>query len=447
MSFRCADLAETLLKLEKTAGKPARYVVAFSGGLDSAVLLHALANLVLNDPRFAQRPLLAVHVDHGLQADSADWCRHCEQMAAALGVEFRALKAAVPLDSGSGLEAAARTVRYAALQAEMHGSDWLLSAHHRDDQAETLLYNLVRGSGPAGIAGIGEIREFGPGWLVRPLLQTGRAELGQYAAEAELNWIEDPSNSDRRFDRNFLRHEVLPRLESRWPDISARLLRSAGHASEASQLLNEFAAVDLAAFGGHPGRLPIDRLLQLSPARQRNVIRHALRELQLALPTANTLQRILTELIPARDDAQPLVSWAGVAARRYRNSLYLLAESTDQEGLEQTIDSGEVRLGGRLGYLRFDCVAGTGLASDLLGANLNVRFRQGGEEIKPYSQSHTRKLKKLLQEEGIVPWMRDRLPLIYAGERLVAVADLWIAADAAASPGVAVRWIARPALH
>lgn len=447
MSLQSAELAETLLRLEDVAGEPGRYVVAFSGGLDSTVLLHALAGLCKNDPRFAKRKLVAIHVDHGLQVDSAGWSRHCSDVAAALDVEFCSLTADVARQSDSGLEAAARDARYAVLESQMITTDWLLSAHHRDDQAETLLYNLVRGTGPAGIAGIAEARPFGPGWLLRPLLRIARDDLKRYADDVGLKWIDDPSNEERRFDRNFLRHEVLPQFESRWPDISARLLRSAAHAGEASDLLNELAAMDLATLGGQPARLPIDRLLELSPARQRNVIRHALRVMGLATPTAGMLQRIQTELIPAREDAQPLVSWPGVAVRRYRNGLYLMTDDDGAAAWQGEIDGDEARLGGGLGLLRFDRGAETGLADEFLKAGLSVRFRRGGEEIHPFSQSHTRKLKKLLQEDGVVPWMRDRVPLIYSGERLVAVADLWIANDAASSPGVAVRWIARPALH
>ena len=329
----------------------------------------------------------------------------------------------------------------------MNDDDWLLSAHHREDQAETLLLNLIRGSGPAGVAGIGNIRRFGPGWLVRPMLNVDRADILQYATDQGLQWIEDPSNADRRFDRNFLRHEVLPRLKDRWPDIAVRLQRSAGHAGEASQLLIELAAIDLEFLGSRPARLPIDRLTELSAARQRNVIRFALRGLGLSTPTAMQVERILNEVIPARVDAQPLVSWPGASVRRYRNGLYLLPENL-AEAIETTSISGEkLELGAGLGTLHFEAGADIGISPELLGEGLTIKSRIGGEEFQPQGQSHTRKLKKLLQETGVVPWMRDRLPLIYSGEKLLAVGDLWLAEDAVARPGVAVRWAGRPALH
>ena len=441
MTFTPERLAAELANLEEAAGPPTRYVIAFSGGLDSTVLLHSLAGL---NP---DAEITAIHIDHALQEESVAWEHHCRQFASSLGVDFQSVKVRVQLESGKGPEASAREARYAALLAKLTPGDWLLSAHHREDQAETLLLNLIRGSGPAGVAGIGDIRRFGPGWLARPLLNVDRQALHDYATSTGLRWIEDPSNSDRRFDRNFLRHEVLPRLKSRWPDIAARLQRSAGHAGEASQLLIDLARIDLENLGDRPERLPIDQLTSLSEARQRNLIRHCLRELGLSTPTALQLDRVLQDLLPAREDAQPHVTWPGTSVRRYRNRLYLmpleLAETFD--GLE--VEGARVELGAGLGALLFDSVDGPGLEPSLLDAGLTVRSRQGGEEIRLVGQSHTKKLKKLLQEEGVVPWMRDRLPLVYSGDALVAVGDLWMAADAAAEPGISVRWEARPALH
>ena len=441
MIFSSGQLREHLAALEPQAAEPSRYVIAFSGGLDSTVLAHALRAVDTGVP------LVAIHIDHELQEDSGRWDSHCEAFAAALGIEYRSLRVTVPTDTGKGLEAAAREARYAALHDELGRGDWLLSAHHREDQAETLLINLVRGSGPAGIAGIGSIRRFGPGWLARPLLQVGRAALQAYADAHELQWIEDPSNEDRRFDRNFLRHDVLPRLQSRWPDIASRLQRSATHAGEAAGLLADLAQIDLEALGGHPQHLPVDGLLGLSPGRQRNILRYSLRTLGLATPTALQLERIMTEVLPAREDAQPHVSWPGASVRRYRNGLYLLPEHLADAPETATISESRVELGAGLGVLHFDPAAERGLSADLVKRGLRLELRKGGEEFRPDGQGHTRKLKKLLQEEGVVPWMRDRVPLVYAAEQLVAVGDLWIAADAAQSPGVAIRWSNRPALH
>lgn len=439
MNFTREQLFERLALLEYRAGRPSRYVIAFSGGLDSSVLAHALAG--------ADIPVVAVHIDHGLQAQSVEWGRHCEAFAASLGLEFRYLEVDVQLESGKGPEASARDARYAALHGELGKGDWLLSAHHREDQAETLLLNLVRGSGPAGIAGIGSVRRFGPGWLVRPLLYFDRSDLRAYAEAEGINWIDDPSNKDKRFDRNFLRHEILPRLKTRWPDIASRLQRSASHASEATSLLIDLANIDLDALGGRTDRLPIPELLDLPRYRQKNLIRHALRVCGLTVPTALQLDTILDEVLRARKDAQPQVRWPGGSARRYRDNLYLLPDEMADTLPEGPIPGSKVDLGLGLGTLHFEPGVERGLDARLVGPKLHLESRKGGEKIRLDDQGHTKKLKKLLQEEGIVPWMRDRVPLVYSGDRLVAVGDLWIAADAAASPGVAIRWSDRPALH
>ena len=244
MSFTPELLQARLAELEILADKPSRFVIAFSGGLDSTALAHALSSAGTGVP------IIAIHIDHGLHDDSARWSEHCKAFAESLGIEYRSRKVTVQLESGKGPEASAREARYTALHADLEHGDWLLSAHHREDQAETLLLNLVRGSGPAGIAGIGAIRRFGPGWLARPLLDTDRGSLQDYADRHGLDWIEDPSNTDRRFDRNFLRHDILPRLKARWPDIAARLQRSASHAGEAATLLADLAAIDVEALGG-----------------------------------------------------------------------------------------------------------------------------------------------------------------------------------------------------
>jgi len=442
VSFSIAALQGVLEEFGQHADRPSRYIVAFSGGLDSTALLHALCTL--NSDKV---PVVAIHIDHGLQPDSADWARHCEDVATGMGAAYRSLAVNVQLESGKGPEASARDARYTAFRNQMRAGDWLFSAHHREDQAETLLLNLVRGAGPAGIAGIGAVRRFGPGWLMRPLLDVERAELQDYAAAEELQWIEDPSNRDRRFDRNFLRHDVLPRLGTRWPDVAQRLQRSARHAGEAAALLGELAAIDLAALGDRAERLPIGSLLALPPARQRNVLRHALKKLGLSTPTEVQLRRILDEAIPAREDAQPLVSWPGASVRRYRDQLYLLPDELRQAPQPAQVTGDHVRLGGGLGVLNFEVDTAAGLSQALFDDRLRLEYRQGGEEIKPHGQLHTRKLKKLLQEEAIVPWMRDRIPLLYSGDKLIAVGDFWLAADAVVKNGIAVHWQDRPALH
>lgn len=445
MTFSPEFLLARLVELETEGNKPERYVIALSGGLDSTVLADALARTRLRHGR----SLRAVHVDHRLHPDSGAWCEHCRALARRLGIEFVAEVAEIDVKAGTGLEAAARASRYSILAAHLDHNDWLLSAHHRDDQAETLLLNLLRGSGPAGLAGIGKINRFAQGWLVRPLIDVSRAEFEAYAAESDLEWVEDPSNRDQRFDRNYLRHTVLPLLESRWRDAAGRLARSADLAAEASDLLEDLGRADLQSVGGTPARIDIGGLNALSRPRQRNLLRLALRESGLPLPGAARLESVLEQLVQAREDAQPLVTWSGAEARRFRGMLYLLPDSLPDvppEDMVLRLDE-PLELGPGMGTLSLSRPEAVGLSPDTIARGLTIRFRAGGESIRPCGQGQTKKLKKLLQEQGVVPWMRDRIPLVYAADRLVAVAGLWIAEEAASPAGAAVVWTDRPSLY
>jgi tRNA(Ile)-lysidine synthase len=429
-----------------------RYLVGFSGGLDSTVLLHAL---VATRGEHAT-PIVAVHVNHALHPDAAAWERQCRRTARELAVEYVGREVSVVDDAGIGLEAAAREARYGALKALTQGGDVLLSAHHEEDQAETLLLNLMRGSGLAGLAGIGAIQHFGSGLLIRPLLGISRRAIERYARESGLEWIDDPANADLRFDRNYLRQEILPRLRQRWPAVSARLSQTSELASEASALLDELGRLDVAGIrggevGGRPDRLDIAPLQRLGGARQRNLLRYAIRACGFPQAPSSRLRQIQNELLTARIDAQPLVRWHGAEARRYREKLYLLPEADRQQRLPGAMplllaDGREVELGPGLGSLLLDRAFDGGVALDprVVTQGLQIRFRQGGERIRPAGRNVTRPVKKLLQERGVLPWMRRSVPLLYAGEMLVAVADLWIAADCAQERGISVRWIGKP---
>jgi len=445
VTLSSASLLQILAAHAASAGPPRRYLVAFSGGLDSTVLLHALA-MTAAEHKVA---LLAVHINHGLQSAADEWSQHCRAVAEALGVEFRVEQVCVDLAGGQGLEAAARDARYRALGPLIQPGDWLLSAHHRDDQAETLLLNLLRGAGPMGLAGIGALRPFADGWLVRPLLSYSRSDLRAYAAEQQLTWIDDPSNADQLRDRNFLRHEILPRLKSRWPDAVACLQRSGRIAGDAVLLLDDLAAMDAIAVHAGYDRLRIDALRRLSAVRQRNVLRYLIRQQGLPTPSEARLQQVLDTVLPAREDAEPCVGWEGGQVRRYREHLYLLqGELPPVPDIPGDFGGGDrLLLASGLGTLHLEAGAPEGLSEALVRSGLELRFRRGGEKFRPMGQAHTRKLKKLLQEAGIVPWMRDRIPLLYSGGELVAVADLWLAAGAASQPGVAVRWENRPSIH
>ena len=442
MSLDSDDLIKRLQAL--TAGHaPSRWVVAFSGGIDSTVLLHALAKST------TRIPLLAVHIDHGLHSESASWESHCRSVAVGLNVDYQSRGVVVTDNNENGPEAAARQARYAALLNIVRDGDCVLSGHHENDQAETLLLNLMRGSGPAGLAGIGARQSFGRGLLLRPLLGISVESISVYANDHNLSWIDDPTNVDTRFDRNFLRSEIVPKLAARWPAVSNRLRRSAELVGEASELLNDLAEIDLAVCG-HRDRLEIGALTGLSHARQRNLLRRAVRLCGLPPPPATRLYQVINELIPAREDAQPLVAWPGAEVRRYRGQLRIMAELDDTRLLpagKLQAGGADVPLGPGLGSIGLTDQLTGGIDPALADQGLTVRFRQGGEEIRVAGQGTTRKLKKLLQEAGVLPWMRNRIPLVFAGDSLVAVGDIWVSADHVASGGLAIAWRDKPPLH
>lgn len=434
------DFLERRLSELKAGGACARRLwVAFSGGADSAVLLHLASGID------ADTPLFAIHVDHGLHEDSGVWARHAESFSTSLGARFVGMRRAVS-DCGSGLEAAARDARYACFESVLEEGDWLLSAHHQDDQAETLLLRLLRGSGVLGLAGIAARRPCGAGVLVRPLLNVSRRAILEYADSQRLSWVEDPSNSDSRFDRNFLRNEILPAVRGRWPALSKRLARSAELAAEASDLLDVLAAQDIAA-AGRADRLDLGTLKSLSPPRQRNLLRYAIRDLGLPAIPENRLLQITSVVPAARDDAQPLVQWAGAEARRYRGTLYLHCAAPPLVATDTLLQPGqEIDLGPGLGRLTLVRAGGRGIDPCMAEAGLRIQRRAGGERLRPAATAATRTLKSLLQEAGILPWMRDRIPLLTHNDQLVAVADLWTESDACTEDGYAVLWAERPAL-
>lgn len=445
MTFTAEQL---LLRLDELQdGLPARrYLVAFSGGLDSTVLLHALAAARTRH----DVPVVAVHINHGLQSDADQWEAHCRSFAAGLDVPFVARRIAVAKATGRGTEAAAREARYAALSALTQSGDVVLSAHHQDDQAETLLLNLVRGSGPGGIAGIGALQALGAGRLARPLLDTARKDLLEYAERAGVDWLDDPSNSDLAFDRNFLRREVLPRLARRWPAAAAGLQRSARLASESQALQTELADHDLAALGwpaGDPRTIDIAALRGLSSVRQRNLLRRVIQLRGLPPPPNRRLFEAVETLIPAAPDARPLVRWPGAELRRYRERLFILPATSfasPQLPLRLAADGTDLDLGPGLGSLQLSQGVAGGIGREHVGDGLEVRFRSGGERFRPHGRRETQRLKKLLQAAGVVPWMRGWIPLLYANGSLLAVADLWVAESAWSAQGLSVHWRDRP---
>jgi len=417
--------------------------VAFSGGADSTALLHAAVSL----PGCRVR---ALHVDHGLHAESAAWAEHCARAAAALGVECRVLRADVTREAidADGVEGAARQARYRLLAAALEPGECLLTAQHRQDQLETVLLQLVRGAGLPGLAAMPAIAPFGGGRLLRPLLDRGRGELCDYLRARGIDWLEDPANSDPRFDRSYLRREVVPRLLARWPAADRSAARSARHLAEGAGLLRQLAAADLNRCDAGEGRLDAGRLRRLPRARQGNALRHWLRSAGCRAPDARHLDRLLQEVVAGAGE-QPRLHLGEAQVRRFRDRLYLLCGEppAPPAGPLALAPGDTLELPGGLGRLALRPGAPAGLEPALVAGGCEVRFRSGGESLAPAAERPSRRLKQLLREEGVVPWMRGRLPLLYCGDELVAVADLWMAARRRRAGGVAVVWEGHPPLY
>jgi len=391
--------------------------VALSGGLDSTVLLHLLARL---REREALPPLSAVHVHHGLQAVADTWPAHCQSFCDELGVPLRIER--VQVDGGASLERAAREARYAAFARQMGAGEILLTGQHRDDQAETLLFRLLRGAGVLGLAGMPAARRIAEGWLVRPLLQVSRAQLEAYARQHDLRWVEDPSNADTGLARNFLRREVLPALARHWPQAGASLARTAEHMREAEQLLAELAEQDLAAARGSGAfdwlglpSVQLQPLIALSEARQRNALRHWLAP-YTRMPDSEHWAG-WRDLRDAVVDAAALWRLDGGELRRADGRLWWLSGEWLQQPPQPATwadPAQPLRLPGN-GRVRIE---GEGPI-----APLQVRYRQGGEVMALAGRGH-RDLKRLLNERGVPAFLRGRLPLLYRGDELLAVANL-----------------------
>lgn len=435
-SFGPRWLAQQLAQL--VPGFPrARLCVAFSGGVDSTALLAAL---VKGKPR--ESAVRALHVDHGLHPSSSRWSAHCRDLAAQLGVRLEVLATRVERPRGASLEAAARKARYDLLAAALAQGEILLTAHHEDDQLETVLLQLLRGAGVAGLAAMPARAPFAGGWLVRPLLSRSRAELLAWARGAGLTWVEDDTNDDERLDRNYLRRTVLPLIEARWPGAATAIGRSARHAAEAQQLLDSVARMDVER-ASHGTALAVPVLRALPPERRRNALRFWIARAGHPLPETRRLTELAGPLIDARPDANPRVAWGDTVVQRQadllsiRHAQALPGAPTDwawRQSLTCTLPSGSGKL-----ELTPDERGPVDLGA--LPGRLTIRWRRGGERLVPHRGGPRRAVKSLLQEARVPLEDRGRLPLIFAGSRLVAVADLWLdeSVQAAASTAPAER--------
>ncbi len=438
MSFSVSNFFETFSAISPPTQ---RYWIAYSGGLDSHLLLHTLAQL-----RPQLKPnLRAIHIHHGLQAEADQWANHCQDVCKSLNIPCEIKRVQVNTGHGESLEANARTARYEAIAQLLAPDDVVLTAQHADDQAETVLLQLLRGSGVAGLAAMPTVTRLGTAWLVRPLLTYTRSELYDYAKKIGLRWIEDSSNADTRFDRNFIRHKIMPVLQQRWPSVNKIFSRVAHHQAEAYELMQILAKQDLQNCEGEkPEQLFLPILSSLSAARQHNVLRFWLKKLGLPLPSTAQLQQIFTKLITAKSDSQPVVQWQGGEVRRYRQFIFAMPNLPRIPDYSYSLKCKlpqSLPLLLPLGKLSFNQVQGRGIALSI-GTRLNIRFRQGGETFRWHG--HQRVVKKLLQTAQIPPWIRHYIPLIYNDDNLlisipnIGIADGFLAG--ASEIGWEIKW-------
>jgi tRNA(Ile)-lysidine synthase len=429
--------------LERHSPAP-RYWIAYSGGLDSRVLLQLCAELKQQNAAFE---FASVHVHHGLQTAADTWALRCRESSEALGIPFRLIHTDAKAKPGESPEEAARDARYRALRSILSEGEAILTAQHRNDQAETVLLQLIRGAGIAGLAAMPEFAPLVPGFLLRPLLAYSRDELQNYAEEHGLTWIEDPSNLDLSYDRNFLRHRVMPLLEQRWPAVTRTLARSARHCAEAQETLNSLAR-DLLESVLNPERntLNLNRLRHCSATDRRLVLREWLRTNGLRMVSSHALARIQQEMLEAAPDKNPVVRWSEGEIRRFRGELYLLPPPCpiDTKIILPWDGVSVLDLPDANGKLRAVLENGPGIAyTRWQSGKITVCYRQGGEACRLPGRHGSHDLKKLFQEKGIPPWIRERTPLICINDDLAAVAGLWVCELFAAKtgePAVRIDW-------
>lgn len=421
-----------------------RLWIAYSGGHDSRVLLELCA-----DSRLLLKGLtvLAVHVHHGLHSSAEIWSEHCKHICLEKHIPFHLIKVNAHAEPGESPEEAARVARYNALRSLLLPGDALLTAQHQDDQAETVLLQLLRGAGLPGLAAMPSAIPFGAGWLLRPLLDYPREVLHRYAIAHRLVWCEDPSNDNTHFDRNFIRHTILPILKERWPSAAKTVSRSARHCAEAEASLNTFTQDSLKTTLHHDRQsLSIERLLCHPEAEQKRILRAWIKAKGLRSPSAHVIRQVLKESISASLERNPIIRWSAGEIRRYRDHLYLFPPTAvfDTSSILPWDGVVPLLLANENGQLRVVRTNKIGInAVKWEQGQFTVRYRQGGEFLRPIGRRATYPLKKLFQEKGIPPWVRERIPLVYLDDELIAVGDHWIAERWAGIEGqdnVALQW-------
>lgn len=415
-----------------------QFLVAFSGGLDSTVLLH---QLVLWRNKLPGISLRAIHIHHGLSPNADHWVTHCQQLCESWQVPLVVCRVNL-VDEGNGIEAQARKARYNAFEKAILPGELLLTAQHLDDQSETFLLALKRGSGPAGLASMPQAMPFAGSQLLRPLLNETRTSLEHWAQQHGLRWIDDESNNDDRYDRNFLRLRVLPELNARWPHFAEAVARSAALCGEQEQLLDELLADELAAATSHDGGLLIAALAPLSTVRRGALLRRWLAARKAAMPSREMLARIWQEVALAREDAEPCLRLGNLDVRRYQGQLWLVGvlPALRDKVIDWPAPFTALTLPDDCG--RLSLITGGELRAPLADETVTIRFQASGS-LHIVGRNGGRKLKKIWQELGVAPWLRDTTPLLFYGETLIAAAGQFVTREGvveAGNRGVYLKW-------
>ncbi|MCQ4446215.1 tRNA lysidine(34) synthetase TilS [Enterobacter cloacae] len=425
----------TLPTIAQAVSPYRQLLVGFSGGLDSTVLLHRLKLWRDREPDVQLR---AIHIHHGLSVHADAWVAHCEALCAAWAIPFIAERVTLS-DEGLGIEAQARKARYAAFASVIQPGEALVTAQHQDDQCETFLLALKRGSGPAGLSGMPASAEFAGTTLLRPLLGETRASLEAWAREHQLSWIEDESNQDDSYDRNFLRLRVLPLLSERWPHFADATARSAMLCAEQEALLDELLSEELAELVSEDGALAIAPLEAMSPMRRAALLRRWLATHRAAMPSRAMLSRIWDEVAQSREDASPCVHLNGFDVRRYKGKLWWIKSTPSFTDVVLNWSSPEFPLILPCDAGRVSLVPSGHVRLPNSGEQVTVRFKAGGM-LHIVGRNGGRKLKKIWQECNVPPWLRDTTPLLFYGETLIAAAEVFITEEGWAEEGVRFAW-------
>ena len=423
-----------------------RIAVAFSGGLDSSVLLHSLVGI----PEFKEK-VFAIHVNHGLSPNSKSWIKHCDKFCSGLGVNFIPLT--IELENSKTNENILRKARYEALFSCLKQGDVLCTAHHQDDHIETILFRILRGTGIKGLAGIEKYSQMEGIDLIRPLISYSKKDLLDYADKFEVNWIEDESNEDLSISRNFIRKKVIPNLKNdNWPEYKNSISYLSSKAKEANEILDEIAYLDLKLCASESlDRLSILKIKELSHARAMNVLFTWL-GINTHLGVSNKLtDQVYKSIILASESSNPVVTFGkkgqkgSFQIRRFNNFLHHLplteTETLSNKKVWKWNTNNPLEL--PTGTLSMQLSLGKGISTQLTEPGISIKGRIGGERCKPEGRSKSQKLKKLFQEYRVPPWVRDRIPLVYVGDQLAAVSDLWVCEEFVAKKderGIVLSW-------